>query len=112
MLVGVIDNDKCVYAMVRVQGAILAHITSIKVVSRRLPREVTPYETHTAEESHRRRRSGRHSQVLPGTEGTLARAASTTSEGLCQGAPIALSCRHLVRPPHDVDNDIHWCTST
>ena len=66
MLVGVSDNDKCVYAMVRVQGAISAHITSIKVVSRRLPREVTPYETHTAEESLRRRRSGRNSQVLPG----------------------------------------------
>ena len=28
-------------------------------------------------------------------EGTLARAASTTSEGLCQGAPAALSCRNL-----------------
>ena len=33
-------------------------------------------------------------------EGTLARAASTTSEGLCQGAPAALSCRHSARPPH------------
>ncbi len=30
------------------------------------------------------------------SEGTLA---STTSEGLCQGAPAALSCRHLARSP-------------
>jgi hypothetical protein len=34
------------------------------------------------------------------SEGTLARAASTTSEGLCQGPPVALSCRHLARPSH------------
>ncbi len=50
-------------------------------------------------------------QAQPGTawpcrpsEGTLARATSTTSEGLCQGAPVALSCRQLARPP-DVDID-------
>ena len=29
-------------------------------------------------------------------EGTLVRDASTTSEGLCQGAPVVRSCRHLV----------------
>ena len=39
-------------------------------------------------------------------EGILARAASTTSEGLCQGAPAVLSCSHLARTSH-VHIDIH-----
>jgi hypothetical protein len=34
------------------------------------------------------------------SEGTRARAACTTPEGLCQGALAALSCRHLARTPH------------
>ena len=34
------------------------------------------------------------------SEGTLPRVSSTTSEGLCQGTPGTLSCRHLARPPH------------
>ncbi len=61
--------------------------------------KVTLYETHTTEESLSRRRSGRYSQVLAdldgSSEGILARAVSTTSDCLCQGAPAALSCRHL-----------------
>jgi hypothetical protein len=45
----------------------LAHITSIKVVSRSLPDpQVTLFEPHTAETSLRRHRSGSHSQLLPG----------------------------------------------
>jgi hypothetical protein len=31
------------------------------------------------------------------SEGTLARPASTTSEGLCQGSPTEFSYRHLAR---------------
>jgi hypothetical protein len=61
--------------------------------------QVTLYESHTTEESLRRRKSDRHSQVLADHSGSIegipARAASTTSEGLCQGAPAALSCRYL-----------------
>ncbi len=48
----------------QVQGPCVAHITSIKVVSRNLPSEVTLYDPHTAEESLRRHRSDSHSQVL------------------------------------------------
>ncbi len=54
--------------------------------------QVTVYEPHTAEESLRRRRSGMHSQLLPYlVKLLLQRADSITSEGLCQGAPAALS---------------------
>ena len=43
------------------------------------------------------------------SERTLARAASTTSEGLCEGAPAALWFRHLARSPHlstSTSNDV------
>jgi hypothetical protein len=33
------------------------------------------------------------------SEGTLARAVSTTSGCPCQGSPAVLSCRHLARSP-------------
>jgi hypothetical protein len=88
-------NGKCVYVRASVcvchssfslsswvQGACLAHITSIKVLSRSLPRKVTLYEPHTAEESLRRRRSGRNSQVLPGHPGQ------------------ARALLHVLLPPH------------
>ena len=39
MLVGVSDNDKCVSVTQWVRGDCLAHITSIKVVSKSLPRK-------------------------------------------------------------------------
>ncbi len=52
MLVGVSDNDKCV------------NDAMVSVCMKATP-QVTLYEPHTAEESLRRRRSARNSQVLP-----------------------------------------------
>ena len=68
-----------------VQGACLDHISSIKVVSRRVSHETQNWEAQ----------SGTVWPCGP-SEGSLARVVSTTSRGLCQGAPGALSCRHLV----------------
>ncbi len=115
MLVGVSDNDKCVndtmvsVCMCRcvcvcvchctcslsswVQGTCLAHITSIKVLSRSLPRK-SLFTSPTLLKSLSGDAEVAAWPSGPG-EGTLARAASTTSEGLCQGAPASLSCRKV-----------------
>ncbi len=59
--------------------------------------QVSLYKSHTTEESLRRHKSGRYSQVLPKVRKLFA--ASTTSERLCRWTPVALSlamaCRFL-----------------
>ena len=66
--------------------------------------QVTLYETHTSEgvsQSETQKWQEQSGTVGPSgpSEGILARVTSTTSEGLCQGAPdaLVLSCRDLVR---------------
>ncbi len=60
MLVGVSDNDKCVN-----DTMFSPHHVNQGVNQKPTP-QVTLYESHTAAESLRRRRSGRNSQVLTG----------------------------------------------
>ena len=92
MLVGVSDNDKCVNdAMVSVcMCRCVCVCVSLQLISFKLSSgylfsphhvnqgavqkptpSVTLYEPHTPEESLRRHRSGRNSQVLPGHPGQV-----------------------------------------
>ncbi len=111
MLVGVSDNDKCVNdAMVSVcmcrcvcvcvcvslqllsfklsSGYLFSpHHVNQGVVQKPTPK-VTLYEPHTAEESLRRRRSGRNSQVLPGHPGH------------------ARELLHVLLPPHRIPSSL------
>jgi hypothetical protein len=61
------------------------------------------YNPHTAEESLRRLRAGRHSQVLSDHAGQaweLLLVLLPPHEGICVVDNCSLACRHLVRSPH------------
>ena len=136
MLVGVSDNDKCVNdAMVSVcMCRCVCVCVSLQLISFKLSSgylfsphhvnqggvqkatpQVTLYEPHTAEESLRRRRSGRNSQVLPGHPGQareLLHVLLPPHQRVCVKGHLLHSRVGIQLGLHTVDIDIHGCTAT
>ena len=139
MLVGVSDNDKCVndtmvsVCMCRcVCVCVSLQLLSFKLSSGYLfsphhvnqgdvpaPEKPTPqvtlYEPHTAEESLRRRRSGRNSQVLtdhPGQTRELLNVLLPLHQRVCVKGHLLHSRVGIQLGLRTVDIDIHGCTAT
>ncbi len=77
--------------------------------------QVTLYESHTAEESLRRYRSGGNSQVLPGHPGQvreLLHVLLPPHERVCVKGHLMHSRVGIQLGLHTVDIDIHACTVT
>ena len=107
MLVGVSDNDKCV------SETHSPHHVNQGGVQKATP-QVTLYEPHTAEESLRRRRSGRNSQVLPGHPGQarqLLHVLLPPHQRVCVKGHLLHSRVGIQLGLHTVDIDIHGCTT-
>ncbi len=77
--------------------------------------QVTLYESHTVEESLRRRRSGRNSQVLSGHAGQereLLHVLFPPHQRVCVKGHLLHSRVGIQLGLHTVDIDIHGCTDT